>query len=111
MSDELPSPVSNYFAAFNEKKFGRLADGFTDGAELVDEGRAFAGRVSIRGWEEEQLTREARTIDVLTASTSKERTAVVGRIHGDFPGSPHDRRFVFTLDGERIARLEISRVS
>lgn len=111
MTQPLPTPISRYFDAFNARQPQALGDSFSETAELVDEGRAFAGRLAIRAWEEEQLTGEARTIDVLTVSTSKERTAVVGRIHGDFPGSPHDRRFVFDLEGERIARLEISRVS
>jgi hypothetical protein len=31
-----------------------------------------------------------------------------GRVSGNFPGSPVELRYVFTLDGEKIARLEIS---
>jgi hypothetical protein len=31
----------------------------------------------------------------------------VGRVTGAFPGSPVDLHHVFTLDGEKIASLEI----
>jgi len=32
---------------------------------------------------------------------------VTGRVTGDFPGSPVDFQYRFTLDGDKIARLEI----
>jgi len=36
------------------------------------------------------------------------RTIVTGRVSGDFPGSPIELRYAFALDGDEIARLEIS---
>jgi hypothetical protein len=35
------------------------------------------------------------------------KTIVAGRVSGDFPGSPVELLYVFTLGGEKIARLEI----
>jgi hypothetical protein len=37
-----------------------------------------------------------------------EGQSLTGRVSGDFPGSPIDLRYVFTLTGGRIERLEIS---
>jgi hypothetical protein len=33
---------------------------------------------------------------------------VTGRVTGDFPGSPVDLQYRFTLEGDKIARLEIA---
>lgn len=111
MSAPLPTPVAQYFEAFNARDAGALGDSFSEHAALLDEGREVQGRVAIRAWEEDQLGKEARRIDVLTFSQSEGRVAVMGRLHGDFLASPHEVRFVFTLQGDRIERLEIGRVS
>ncbi len=35
------------------------------------------------------------------------QTVVTAHLEGDFPGSPVDLRYQFTLEGDKIARLEI----
>ena len=36
-----------------------------------------------------------------------EQTIVTARLVGDFPGSPVDLRYFFTLDGDKVAALDI----
>ena len=44
----------------------------------------------------------------LGAHVSGNQTTVTGRVTGDFPGSPVELQYHFTLDGDKIARLEIA---
>ena len=111
MTAPLPPPVAQYFEAFAAGDFGALADTFADDATLVDEGRERTGRIAIRAWEEDQLARERRRVEVLTATHGGERVAVMGRVHGnDDLGAPRELRFVFTVAAGKIVRLEIGRI-
>jgi phage tail sheath gpL-like len=44
----------------------------------------------------------------LTIAVSEATVTVTARLTGDFPGSPIELRYRFTLEGEKIARLEIA---
>jgi hypothetical protein len=48
---------------------------------------------------------EVVVFEVVATATS---ITVTGHVSGNFPGSPVDLRYAFVLDGERIARLEIT---
>ena len=48
------------------------------------------------------------TVERLGARVSGNQTMVTGRVTGDFPGSPVDLQYRFTLEGDKIARLEIA---
>jgi hypothetical protein len=48
------------------------------------------------------------TVEVLGVAERDGRTIVTGRISGNFPGSPVELRYSFTVTGGRIARLEIA---
>jgi hypothetical protein len=48
------------------------------------------------------------TVDQLGAHVSGDHTTVTGRVTGDFPGSPVELHYRFTLEGDKIARLEIA---
>jgi len=45
-------------------------------------------------------------IEAAPANTTG-RIVVASHLTGDFPGSPIDLRYVFTIDGARISELEI----
>ena len=51
------------------------------------------------------------TVDRLGADVSGDQTTVIGRVTGDFPGSPVDLQYRFRLESASIARLEITAVS
>ena len=56
----------------------------------------------------EEVSKKYRpTVDVISVAEKDDKTIVTGRVAGDFPGSPVDLRYAFTLAGEKIARLDI----
>ena len=80
---------------------------FSDDAVVRDEGRERQGVAAIREWLQEVSAKYRPTVDVLGVAQTADETTVTGRVAGDFPGSPVELRFAFTLAGDKIARLEI----
>ena len=72
-----------------------------------DEGRTRHGIAAIREWKEEVSKKYRPTVEIIDVAQVDSKTVVTGRVSGNFPGSPVDLRYAFTLAGERIARLEI----
>lgn len=106
MSIALPQPIADYFAA--DKADGEaVALCFTEGGVVRDEGRTHEGQSAIAGWKEEAASKYQYTVVPFAIEEKEETTIVTGKVEGDFPGSPVNLRYSFTLDGNRIARLEI----
>jgi hypothetical protein len=104
---DLPSPVAAYFAA-DTTGAEAVAQCFTDAAVVIDERQEYRGRTAIAQWKAEASAKFRYAVDRLRAQVSGEQTTVIGRVTGDFPGSPVDLQYRFTLEGDKIARLEIS---
>jgi ketosteroid isomerase-like protein len=104
---DLPTPVAAYFAA-DTTGAEAVAECFTDGAVVIDERREYRGRTAIARWKAEVSAKFRYTVERLGAHVSGDQTTVTGRVTGDFPGSPVDLQFRFTLLGDKIARLEIA---
>jgi hypothetical protein len=47
-------------------------------------------------------------VEVLDVAQTDGRTIVTGRVSGDFPNSPIQLHYVFSVNGGKIERLEIS---
>ena len=77
-------------------------------AVVRDEGRERQGKAAIREWMEEVNKKYQPTVEVSDVGETDDRTIVTGRVAGNFPGSPVDLRYAFTLAGAKIARLDIS---
>ena len=103
----LPAPVAAYFAA-DTTGAEAVAQCFTDGAVVIDERQEYRGRTAIARWKTEASAKFRYTVDRLGAHVSGNQTTVTGRVTGDFPGSPVDLQYRFTLEGDKIARLEIA---
>jgi ketosteroid isomerase-like protein len=104
---DLPAPVAAYFAA-DTIGAGAVAQCFTDGAVVIDERQEYRGRTAIARWKAEASAKFRYTVEQLGADVSGDQTTVTGRVTGDFPGSPVDLQYRFTLEGDKIARLEIA---
>lgn len=107
MSLDLPAPVSAYYAAKNVHNIDAMLAPFAEDAHVRDEGEDHRGHPAIRAWME-QTTRKYR-VTARPEEAAKEGNSLVVRalVSGNFPGSPAHLTYRFTLDGERIARLEI----
>ena len=107
MLAKLPQPVVNYLAAVTAKDTQMFARCFTDDALVHDEGRAYRGLDAIRSWKQETQTKYKYVMKPLDASVSQKTVKLRVRLTGDFPGSPVDLDYTFTLANDKITSLEI----
>jgi ketosteroid isomerase-like protein len=104
---DLPAPVAAYFTA-DTTGAEAVAQCFTDGAVVIDERQEYRGPAAIARWKAEASTKFRYTVERLGVHVSGDQTTVTGRVTGDFPGSPVELQYHFTLEGDKIARLEIA---
>lgn len=104
----LTGPVANYIAAANAGDVDAVAANFSEDAVVRDEQQSRRGIAAIRQWATEVGKKYRPTVEVLEVEQTTGKTILKGRVSGDFPGSPIDLRYVFTLTGGKIERLEIS---
>jgi hypothetical protein len=62
---------------------------------------------AIKQWKAETRKKYQHTVEPLTVAQKNDKTIVTNRLTGNFPGSPIELEFVFTLDGNKIASLQI----
>ena len=62
----------------------------------------------IRAWKDEVTRKYMPVMEVLRSAEKDGRTIVTGRVSGNFPGSPVELSYAFTLKDGKIARLEIA---
>jgi hypothetical protein len=72
-----------------------------------DEGQTYRGLAAIKQWKAEAKKKYQYTIEPLASAREGDKTIVTNRLTGKFPGSPIEVRFVFRLEGDKIASLEI----
>lgn len=105
MSMILPEPIAAYFAADQGDDVARC---FTENAIVIDEGESHKGRDAIRRWKAKTTTTFSYTTDPFAISAQGSQTVVTAHVVGNFPGSPVDLRYAFVIEGNQIARLEIT---
>ncbi|GGK74837.1 hypothetical protein Sme01_34410 [Sphaerisporangium melleum] len=109
MHTTLPGVVAGYFEADARHDIDAFLALFTEDAEVVDEGRTHHGTAEIRAWKQDAASRYQYTVEVLGAEALGENAVLVaGRLTGDFPGGVAELKWRFTLDGDRVHRLEIA---
>jgi hypothetical protein len=107
MSTRLPEPLAAYFAGHNNRDVAAMIGLFTEGAIVKDEGQERRGLPAIRRWMEESNAKYTVTVAVINVAETAVNITATGRVSGNFPGSPAELRFIFTLDQGKITRLEI----
>jgi hypothetical protein len=107
MDVNLPVPIAIYFAAENQGHAEIVAQCFTPDAVVRDEGKTIEGLAAIKQWEAETRKKYEHTVEPLGFAQKEGKAVVTNRVSGNFPGSPIEIEFVFTLDGGKIATLEI----
>ena len=106
MPTKLPEPLAMYFAGHKNHDVETMIGPFTEGAIVKDEGQERRGLPAIRKWMEEANAKSS-VITIINVAETAANTTVTGRVSGNFPGSPVDLRFIFTLNQGKITRLEI----
>jgi hypothetical protein len=103
----LPPPIAAYFDA-DTSDANAVARCFSESAVVIDERREHRGRPAITRWKAEATAKYHYTSEPLAVDVSGPEVTVFARVTGDFPGSPVDLQYRFTLEGTSIARLEIT---
>jgi len=102
----LPPPIAAYFAA-DTSDGNAVARCFSESAVVIDERREHRGRPAIMRWRAEATAKYHYTSEPHAVDVSGPEVTVTARVTGDFPGSPVDLQYRFTLEGASIASLEI----
>ena len=109
MSARLPEPLAAYFTAKNKHDIDAMLAPFSEDAVIKDEGQERRGLAAIREWMEETTRKYRVTVEVRDVAEAHGKAVVTGLVSGNFPGSPAELRYAFTLDGGKVAHLEIGR--
>jgi ribulose 1,5-bisphosphate synthetase/thiazole synthase len=107
MIDNLPKPIALYVAAENSGDANLFERCFAEDAVVRDENQTHTGLVAIKKWKAETKRKYQHTVDPLSLAQKDGKTVVTNRLTGNFPGSPIELEFVFTLAGDKIVSLEI----
>lgn len=103
----LPKPIADYFAA-DAADGAAVAKCFTADAVVIDEKQTYRGREAIARWKTEASAKYDYVSKPVAVDDRDERIVVTARLTGNFPGSPVNLHYAFTLTGNEIARLEIT---
>ena len=106
MSINLPAPIEAYFTADRAARTA-VAECFTQTAFVKDEGKTYIGREAIGLWKTESSSKYTYVSEPFALVQDADRMIVTSHLTGNFPGSPVDLRYTFTLEGDKIAALEI----
>lgn len=108
MTAKLPTMIAEYFAAANtDGAADRVAACFTEEAVVRDEGGTYRGREAIRGWAAEVRRKYRFHAAAVSVEERPDRIVVTAHLTGNFPGSPIDVPYRFSLTGPKIAALDI----
>lgn len=103
----LPEPIAAYFEADGQDGQA-VARSFTEGGLVLDEGKTHSGLAAIEAWKADAAARYTYTAKPHTLEKHGSKYVVAAHVAGDFPGSPVDLRFHFSLERRKIATLEIA---
>jgi SnoaL-like protein len=103
----LPKPIEVFMSSENAHDTDALAECFAPDATVRDEGQTLKGLQAIKAWRGETAKKYQHTVEPVAAATRDGKIVVSTKLTGNFPGSPVTLDFVFTLEGGKIAALEI----
>ena len=107
LSLKLPQSVATYLAAVKAKDADMLALCFAEDARVYDENHDYRGIDAIKSWKRETDAKYRYVMEPLDASVSGNTVKLRARLTGDFPGSPVELDYTFTLANDKITSLEI----
>jgi len=107
MAARLSLMLVNYYAATNAHDVAAMIAPFAEDSVVEDEGRQHNGLVAIRDWMKETIEKYDFKVEPIESSRHARKSVVLVSLSGKFPGSPITLQYEFTVDGQRIARLEI----
>ena len=106
MNMEPPPVIAAFFHATNTREFADFLSLFTPDAHVNDEANDYHG-AEIAAWIDRATADTKPTVDVTGIANDGEKWLITAGVSGNFPGSPVQLRYHFTLTDDRIATLLI----
>lgn len=106
MTPELPPAIAAFFQAHNTGQTADFNQLFTDDAVVSDESQEYRG-AAIKEWIDGAISKYQPVADVTDLTEVGTQTIATAQVSGNFPGSPTQLRFHFTLKNGKIAALTI----
>ncbi|MEN1993382.1 MULTISPECIES: nuclear transport factor 2 family protein [Gammaproteobacteria] len=104
---DLPEPIAAYFTA--DQHDGRaVARCFTPDGRVLDEKKIHTGTAQIEAWKDASSAKYTYVVQPRKVETLDRTCIVTSEVAGNFPGSPVQLRYAFTLERDKIASLEIA---
>ena len=107
MLSDLPSIVAQFVQASNARDLDRFVACFAADAVVEDEAQTHNGIDEVRGWKRETQNRYRYTIEPVDRVERDGQTILTATLTGDFPGSPVDLIYEFTIADGAISALSI----
>ncbi|POR52655.1 nuclear transport factor 2 family protein [Bosea psychrotolerans] len=104
----LPNCIKDYFDADSRNDPDALVATLSTDAIVEDERMRHVGADAIRKWWAEAKQKTPHVNEPIDAATTGNVTRVRAKVSGEFPGSPVTLQFAFTVQDDRIVRLEIA---
>jgi len=103
---DLPKPIARYLAT-DAGDTDAVMHCFAENATVRDEGRTHTGRAEIAVWKARTASEYQYTSTPVAARKEGGRHIVTAHVEGNFPGSPVDLAYAFTLENDLVRSLEI----
>ena len=103
----LPATIARFIEASNARDLDAAVACFASDAVVEDEGQTHRGIAAVRAWKKATEDRSRYTIDPTDAEQRDGETVVTATLAGDFPGSPVELKYEFTLADDAIEALRI----
>jgi hypothetical protein len=100
----LPKTLGSYFAAQNAHDVEGMVTCFASDARVRDEGRDYSGHDEIWEWKRDTIAKYGISIEPLSQADEGATTTIVGRVSGNFPGSPANLTYDFGLSQDGLIR-------
>ncbi|MYW91015.1 nuclear transport factor 2 family protein [Amycolatopsis rubida] len=102
---EIPEPVSSFVTAVNLHDEGAFLDAFAETGVVDDWGRLFTGRAEIKRWSDVEFIGARGVLTPEESTVSGDVVTVVGDWRSNHANGRS--KFVFDVDGDRIAKMTI----
>lgn len=107
MLPTLPPLLDLYFCACNDRYLDGACACFASDATVQDEARSHQGSAAILQWLEETTQKYAPKYAPVRTGEKDGRHLVAVTVSGNFPGSPVELEFAFTIEQSKITSLVI----
>ena len=107
MTAQVPAVIEAYFAADEGQETAAQTRCFAPDAEVRDEGHTYTGVPAIVAWKQAAKAKYQYTSQVIDAVPQGTDWRIRARVSGNFPGSPVELGYTFTVRDGLITLLRI----